>query len=335
MTPLEMERYAPRDGDHVEVSFCEEGADSQESWWEGTIQREKGGFYFITFPDHGETGQTNEVVEKERLRPAYGLHPIQFDKRNFPIPPSLAADLKATEGSLPKLAKLANLIALNISSDGRNLVAIGATQALEMADALVDMHFHKVPQLAKVAKQAQALQGKMHGVQQTLSSGVIEQFRVDGSQIGMLVGVKGSNIKKVQGMPGIKKVDVRQDGMVNVYADTREAALAAREKLEIVQDRIAVQTNEIGLIIGKGGQQIRELEQISSCRITVENATKEIVVIGLRTSVEKARALLTYTIETFKEQRDQEQQIHSLSQELYQLGVPLGAQSYEQGYGYG
>jgi hypothetical protein len=81
------------------------------------------------------------VAEKERLRPAYGHIPASFDKKIFPIPPTLRADVKASQDSLAKVAKLSDLVALNLSPDGESLIAIGNQKALDMAVALVDMHF--------------------------------------------------------------------------------------------------------------------------------------------------------------------------------------------------
>ncbi len=87
------------------------------------------------------------MAEKERLRPSSGHTPVPFEKKNFPIPSHLQADVKASQDSLGKVAKLADLVALNVSPDGHNLVAIGSQKGLDMAVALIDMHFgacHKV-----------------------------------------------------------------------------------------------------------------------------------------------------------------------------------------------
>ncbi len=109
------------------------------------MQKKRGGFFFVSFPDDGET-ENNEVsnskpsalsgnlqriiflhefatthgtpcaqvVELERLRPAYGNIPAQFEKRTFPVPPKLERDMLLTQDSLPKVAKLAELFALNL-----------------------------------------------------------------------------------------------------------------------------------------------------------------------------------------------------------------------------
>lgn len=162
----------------------------------------------------------------------------------------------------------------------------------------------------------------------------MEQFRVDPATIGIIVGSKGVNIRRAQALPGVHRIDVREDGVVSIMADTPQAGKEARALLEVSQDRMKVQMQDIGIIIGRGGQQIRDLEQISGCRITIQAGSDEVVITGLKNSVEKAKALLTYTVETHNEQREKEQQIKSLSQELYQLGVmPVDNAAYYGGSG--
>ncbi len=68
----------------MEVSFSEDEA--VESWWEGEIVQGKGGFFLVTFLDQFETS-TTEIVERERMRPAYGHTLAMFDKVIFPIKP--------------------------------------------------------------------------------------------------------------------------------------------------------------------------------------------------------------------------------------------------------
>jgi hypothetical protein len=76
----------------------------------------------------------------------------------------------------------------------------------------------------------------------------------------------------------------------------------AREKLEVLEERISIQPQEVGFVIGKQGKQVQGLEQLSSCRIQVNSTSNEVIITGVRACVEKARALLAYTLETFKEQ---------------------------------
>ncbi len=70
MTPMEREHFKPKVGDSVEVAFCEEG--EMESWWEGRVDKVKGEFYVVSFPDEGGA-VTNEVsVSKPSCTRWYG-----------------------------------------------------------------------------------------------------------------------------------------------------------------------------------------------------------------------------------------------------------------------
>jgi hypothetical protein len=69
----------------VEVSFSED-ENEVESWWEGEVVQGKGDFFLVSFSDHMETTST-EIVERYRLRPAYGHTLATFDKVLFPIKP--------------------------------------------------------------------------------------------------------------------------------------------------------------------------------------------------------------------------------------------------------
>jgi hypothetical protein len=154
-----MSTYDPPEGERVEVLFEEE----QESWWEGEVRTKKGSFFVIAFPDEGDS-ETSELVERERLRPRSGHVPSGFMRRMFPIPRGMEQNVKATEAQLPKLAKHAELFALCLSPDGKSLVGIGQARALETAQGLLDMHMKRLPRLAQMAMEEQAL---MATLQQT------------------------------------------------------------------------------------------------------------------------------------------------------------------------
>ncbi len=104
------------------------------------------------------------MVECERLRPWSGHSPSGFIRRVFRIAPGQEANMARTKEQLPKLAKLAELFALNISPDGKNLIGIGMGRALDTAQGLLDMHMKKLPQLAHVAKQEEDLKSKIKQV---------------------------------------------------------------------------------------------------------------------------------------------------------------------------
>ncbi len=58
-------------------------------------------------------------------------------------------------------------------------------------------------------------------------------------------------------LAGIKRVDIRSDGTVTIVAESQMQADAARLQLEMVSDTVAIQEDDVGWIIGKGGKTVR------------------------------------------------------------------------------
>lgn len=167
-----------------------------------------------------------QVVEKDKLRPAYGHQPAKFDKKSFAIPPEIQRDISLTADALPRMvsphemqfdirrfpkkglsplctnlhasgstnplsqAKNAGLFALNLTADGTELMALGSAFALETAYALVNMHFVKAPQLSKVGQRASSLQSRMSDASGTLAKGKSVTFETPSSLVGHMIGPK-------------------------------------------------------------------------------------------------------------------------------------------------
>jgi len=100
-------------------------------------------------------------------------------------------------------------------------------------------------------------------------------------------------------------------------------AEAARASLEVVAEEVEVEEWEVGWIIGKKGQTINEMQGMSGCRISVTNKGEKPVVelVGIKTCVDKGKALVAYTVESAQDQRQKEVMIHKLSGELRSMGV--------------
>ena len=58
--------------------------DQSGSWWKGEVLQGKGDFFLVSFYDDLET-VAREIVERERLRPAYGHNLAIFEKVLIPI----------------------------------------------------------------------------------------------------------------------------------------------------------------------------------------------------------------------------------------------------------
>ena len=166
--------------------------------------------------------ETSEVVERERLRPPSGHVPSGFMRREFQIAKGQEANVARTKDQLPKLAKLAELFALNISPDGKKLIGIGMGRSLDTAHGLLDMHYKRLPQMAELAMRESSLKSKLKQTEDQKIHTSSVQFHVSPEHMPMLIGMKGNNIKKAQALPGIHVIEIRNDNSIHIFADQRE-----------------------------------------------------------------------------------------------------------------
>ena len=162
------------------------------------------------------------MVERERLRPPSGHVPSGFMRREFQIAKGQEANVARTKDQLPKLAKLAELFALNISPDGKKLIGIGMGRSLDTAQGLLDMHYKRLPQMAELAMRESSLKSKLKQTEDQKIHTSSVQFHVSPEHMPMLIGTKGNNIKKAQALPGIHVIEIRNDNSIHIFADQRE-----------------------------------------------------------------------------------------------------------------
>ncbi len=101
----------------------------------------------------------------------------------------------------------------------------------------------QVSEKAKKYRIALDLQSKVKAEQSKLSNGIVVSFNVDRDSIGKLIGTGGANIRAakrlpgsiqldcrtsecgstlMQMFPGINRIDLTEDGVVNIFAESRE-----------------------------------------------------------------------------------------------------------------
>jgi len=142
----------------------------------------------------------------------------------------------ATTAQLPRLAKHAELFALNLHPDGKSLIGIGQAQALETAKALLDMHMKKLPRLAQMALEEQALMSKLKQTEEQKNYGSSVQLPVDSEHIGKLIGTNGNSIKNAPSLPGVTFVSVQLiDGRQAKTEEKLDKEKRERERVVMVK----------------------------------------------------------------------------------------------------
>ena len=80
-------------------------------------------------------------------------------------------------------------------------------------------------------------------------------------------------------------------------------ALGARANNEKITDGITVPSEAVGMIIGKGGETIRDMQDLTSCKINVSQPSgrdieREIELIGPRSAIQQAKAAIMEKVRT-------------------------------------
>lgn len=86
-----------------------------------------------------------------------------------------------------------------------------------------------------------------------------------------MIGPRGMNVKKVQAMKGVLRVDIRSEGTVQIVAQTEKQAEEAKMLLQIVEEKVPIDQQDVGFLIGKAGKQVRwplSILCVGSCEVT-------------------------------------------------------------------
>jgi len=74
--------------------------------------------------------------------------------------------------------------------------------------------------------------------------------------VGLVIGVNGKNIKRVEKMAGVLNVRVDSSkSQVSILAKSEAEAKAAREQLEFVEQRFPILKRQAGRVVGKSANQ--------------------------------------------------------------------------------
>lgn len=92
-------------------------------------------------------------------------------------------------------------------------------------------------------------------LKQRLNEGHLEVFNIQSPElVGLVIGVNGKNIKRVEKMSGVLNVRVDSSkSQVSILAKSEAEAKAAREQLEFVEQRFPILKRQAGRVVGKSG----------------------------------------------------------------------------------
>jgi len=151
-----------------------------------------------------------------------------------------------------------------LETPNHTLIILGPHVCVDRAVLLAGLFFKHQIQLKELHRKKTQDALRLEDERARLSNSYVEEFTVDPSLVGLVIGKKGVNIREAEGMPGIESIRIHSEsGQITILAKDKESAQGARRLLEFVQDTFPVPRRLLGRVIGPKYQHIREIEASS------------------------------------------------------------------------
>eukprot|EP01043_Picozoa_sp_COSAG02_P025707 COSAG02_NODE_1454_length_12536_cov_347.064163_1_plen_429_part_10 len=289
--------WSPSLDEKVEIKCFSEDPNAPMYWAEAVVTHARGQGYFTV----KQVGATQpELVDTNRLRPAFshlkteGVA-LQFHRYVIRLPPALELHL-----DLDTVRKKSGAGSLYYNEADHSVVVLGGEQSITRASMLLDVAVQNLLDIQKLEE----VRDKAHqiGGADTL------EFKIDKKMIRHIIGQKGSNIRAAQAIEGIYQIDVNSDrGTVMIRGNSKEALEQARDRLDVVQIKVPVKSELVGGLIGKGGEEIRKIEEktrVISANVEEKGQNSFISVVGSRSSVDAAKLYIEFQSEFLEEKKE-------------------------------
>eukprot|EP00301_Raphidiophrys_heterophryoidea_P006256 c12540_g1_i1.p1 GENE.c12540_g1_i1~~c12540_g1_i1.p1 ORF type:complete len:294 (-),score=83.12 c12540_g1_i1:154-1005(-) len=119
------------------------------------------------------------------------------------------------------------------------------------------------------------------------------------SVVGKVIGRGGETIKMLQQMSGARVLINQnfppdQPRKVEISGSKTQVETASKLLQEVLTDTVVIKMdivdkNMIGVLIGKRGATMREIQQLTKCRLEIDHQLNVVVISGARECVEHAR----------------------------------------------
>ena len=155
---------------------------------------------------------------------------------------------------LNSVLETSGALSVHVDHKKQVLVILGNSVSVKRAQLLAGMAFKHLGEIQRLKERTLKHQDNLATLKQRLNEGHVEVFQIQPSElIGLVIGVAGRNIKRVEKMPGILNVRVDSGrSQVSILAKTEEEAKLAREQLEFVETRFPILRRQAGRVVGKG-----------------------------------------------------------------------------------
>ncbi|KAI8085992.1 uncharacterized protein BX664DRAFT_265084 [Halteromyces radiatus] len=144
------------------------------------------------------------------------------------------------------------------------------------------------------------------------SSSSTEEIKVPNRMVGMIIGRGGDNLKKIERNSGAHQIQLARDMIEQIIRDASgDSSSFAHGESPESSISVMVPPYRVGLVIGRGGETIRDLEQRSGAKVKVlpENPgemDRTVSITGTKKATEKAKSLIDDILNNQPSQRGHE-----------------------------
>ena len=166
--------------------------------------------------------------------------------------------------------------------------------------------------------------------------------------MGTVIGVGGSNVRRVSEETGVDRVVVdREASVVRIVGCSAERVALARAQLEVCCVYVPVPEECIGHVVGKEGKNIAELcaksglDAYGDRAASMDRARGAMRLLGSRDACDKARLLIEAQLDFLEQQESEARQMEELRGQLEGMAVNWGEETFmvvrngHGGYGHG
>lgn len=214
------------------------------------------------------------------------------------------------------------------------VLLVGEAHDVEVAERLLEkIHFKNQLEMQRFHELRERFVERLIEMQEYYSTLHREVFEVEQHLVGKVIGKRGENIKQVRERNGVE-IQVRdgpEEGAatsVTVTGDSADAVRRAREELEFVTDRMPLEPEQVGWILGKGYQNISEIArktELAHARFHDKDNSLELC--GLKHQVDDARMLIRAHTEYLSVYKNMDEEQNAIQQSFEQLDSITGGAS--------
>jgi len=233
---------------------------------------------------------------------------------------------------------MTNYMSLNrVGTDNVESISIDAPskESANLARSLIESHFKFQLRLIATETRLKKVQTDLFSAQGEIASGLMIEFYVDPALIGLVLGKKGARIKQIQADTKVNAINVTgETGHIRIVGPDSESVQRAKELLELVEDRLALQPHHAEWLSSQYNNSylldIKTCSDLMLVKVNMEKLTLDMV--GSSGAVRNARILLPTQLEYVEKQIVLEGTERQARQKLQEVRKQYGLRSNRGGY---